>query len=99
MNIVGQLNLVGWNQYCKINEKMKMVKCKVYIDNKGREKLLVLKLDYLIKHFELSKCIREYFVSPYNIDVKNENIYGSIGKNKKVLFVVCSLWCLLNLGH
>lgn len=90
---------------------MKMVKCKVYIDNKGREKLLVLKLDYLIKHFELSKCIREYFVSPSNVHVKNENIYGSIGKilcsfacksrkgeNKEVLFIVCSLWYLLNLG-
>ncbi len=91
---------------------MKMVKCKVYIDNKGREKLLVLKLDYLIKHFEISKCIREYFVSPSNVHVKNENIYGSIGKilcsfackkrkgkNKEVLFIVCSLWYLLNLGH
>jgi hypothetical protein len=84
---------------------MKMIKCKIYIDNKGREKLLVLKLDYLLKHFELSKCIRECFVSPSNVHVKKEKIYGSIskilcsfackrrkGKNKEVLFVVCSLW-------
>jgi hypothetical protein len=49
---------------------MKMVVCKIYIDNKGREKLLVLKFDYLIKHLELSKCIREYFVSPSNVHKK-----------------------------
>jgi hypothetical protein len=66
---------------------MKMVRCKIYIDNKGKEKLLVLKLNYLIKHFELSKCIREYFVNPFNVHVKNEKIYESISK------ILCSFVC------
>jgi hypothetical protein len=59
---------------------MKMVMCKIYIDNKGREKLLVLKFDYLIKHLELSKCIREYFVSPSNVHVKMKRFMDPYAK-------------------
>jgi len=36
--------------------KMRMVRCKVCSTVEGREKLLVPKLDFLVKHFGLTKC-------------------------------------------
>jgi hypothetical protein len=36
---------------------MKMVKCKVCFVVEGTNKLLVPKLDSLVKHFEAKKCI------------------------------------------
>jgi len=36
---------------------MQMVKSKVYSIVEGREKLLVPKLDSLVKHYGLNKCI------------------------------------------
>jgi hypothetical protein len=41
---------------CEPNRKMKMVRCKICFNIEGREKLLVPKLDSLIKHFGLKKC-------------------------------------------
>jgi hypothetical protein len=36
---------------------MKMVKCKVYSVVEGTKKLLEPKLDFLVKQFEVKKCI------------------------------------------
>ncbi len=49
---------------------------------------MVPKLDSLIKHSSLKKClvvrprivIGEYFLFPSNRHVKNENVYGNIGQ-------------------
>jgi hypothetical protein len=73
---------------CAIDGKMKMVQCKICFQIKGREKLLVPKLNSLIKHSSLRKClvarlgivVGEYFLSPSNTHVKNEKVYGTIGK-------------------
>jgi hypothetical protein len=40
-----------------MDEKMKMVRCKVCFVVEGREKLLMLKLDYLVKHSRMKRCI------------------------------------------
>lgn len=98
---------------------MKMVRCKVCTNTKGKENLLVLKLDFLIKHYGLQKCvvlrsrvaIKECIVSPSNIHVKNDKMYGStwcnivvdlfaIGwKVKKIKMEFVLLWHVLKLGH
>jgi hypothetical protein len=41
---------------CGPNRKMKMVRCKICPDIERREKLLVLKLNPLIKHSKMRKC-------------------------------------------
>jgi hypothetical protein len=41
---------------CGKDGKMNMVRCKIYNDIKGKDKLLVSKLDSLIKHFGLRTC-------------------------------------------
>ncbi len=55
-------------------------------------KLLVPKLDSLIKHLRVKKCIvarprvivSAYFSNPTNAHVKNEKLYASIGQDKIV---------------
>jgi hypothetical protein len=55
---------------CEANNKMGMVQCKIYSQIEGREKMLVLKLDSLIKQSTFRKCllarpritVGEYFV-------------------------------------
>jgi hypothetical protein len=51
-----------------------MGKCKIYFDIEGREKLLIPKLNSLIKHFRMRKCskarpgviLRQSFFCPSN---------------------------------
>lgn len=55
-------------------------------------KLLVPKLDSLIKHLRVKKCIvarprvvvSAYYSNPTNAHVKNEKLYASIGQDKIV---------------
>ncbi len=62
-----------------------MVKCKIRFGNKGKEKLLVPKLDSFIKHFRVKKCnkakpgviLRQYFFFPSNAHMKNEKLHAS----------------------
>lgn len=72
-----------------------MVTYKICTNIDGREKLLVLKFDSLIKDSRLRKCIlfrlafvvEKYFVNPTNIHVKNGKVNESIGcDNVVVLF-------------
>jgi hypothetical protein len=66
-----------------------MVRCKVYSTIEGREKLLVLKLDSSVKHYELKKCIvaklgfivGQFYSCPTNTHVKNEKLLASIRDN------------------
>jgi hypothetical protein len=76
-----------WSELvCIADGKMRMVQCKIYSQIEGREKLLVLKLDSLIKHSSFRKClvtrpriiIGEIFLSPSNIHVKNGKVYETI---------------------
>jgi len=68
---------------------MQMVRCKVYSIVEGREKLLVPKLDSLVKHYGLKKCIvaklgfvvGQFYSCPINTHVKNEKLVTSIGCN------------------
>jgi hypothetical protein len=68
---------------------MQMVRCKVYSTFEGREKLLVPKLDYLVKHYGLKKCIvvklgfvvGQFYSCPTNTHVKNEKLVASIRCN------------------
>jgi hypothetical protein len=96
-----------------------MVRCKICTNTKGKENLLVLKLDFLIKHYGLHKCvvlrlgvsIKKYIISPSNIHVKNDKMYGSTWCNivvdlfakrwkvKKNWMEFVSLWHMLKLGH
>jgi hypothetical protein len=39
------------------NGKMEMVQCRICFEIEGSKKLLVLKLNSLIKHFGLKKCV------------------------------------------
>jgi hypothetical protein len=69
---------------------MRMVRCKIYSIIERRDKLLVPKLDYLMKHLGSKKCIMakngivvgEYFTCPTIQRMKNEKLYGSISQNK-----------------
>jgi hypothetical protein len=64
---------------------MKMVKCKVCFVIEGREKLLVPKLDSLVKHFEVKRCtvvkpkvvIKQQYVCKTKAHVKNEHLFSS----------------------
>jgi hypothetical protein len=66
---------------------MKMVRCKIYLDIEGKEKLLVPKLDSFIKHFGVKTCskvrpgviLRQYIFCPSNVHVKNEKLHASKG--------------------
>ncbi len=74
---------------CVKNGRMRMVRCKIYSIIERRDKLLVPKLDYLVKHLGSKKCIvakngivvGEYFTCPTIQHMKNERLYGSIGQN------------------
>jgi hypothetical protein len=67
-----------------VDGKMKMVKCKVYFVVEGREKLLMLKLYYLVKHLKVKKCIvvkpkvviEQQYVCKTNAHVKNEHLFS-----------------------
>lgn len=67
---------------CRDGDK-RMVKCKVCSKIEGKDKLLVLKLDYFIKHLSLTKCNvaqprvinGAYYVNLNNAHVKNEKQY------------------------
>jgi hypothetical protein len=64
-----------------------MVKCRVCSKVKGNDKLLVLKLDSLIKHSGLQKCtivrlgvdVKKYSIHPTNSHVKNEKFFAARG--------------------
>jgi hypothetical protein len=79
---------VWFELVCVADGKMKMVRCKICSQIEGRKKLLVPKLNSLIKHLSLRKClvtrlgivVWEYFLSPSNAHVKNEKVYGTIRK-------------------
>ncbi len=67
---------------------MCMVKCQVCSKVKGNDKLLVSKLDSLIKHSGLQKCtivrlglvdVRKYSICPTNSHVKNEKLFAAKG--------------------
>jgi hypothetical protein len=67
---------------------MKIVRCKIYSIIERRDKLLVPKLDYLVKHLGSKQCIvakngivGEHFTCPTIQHMKNERLYGSIGQN------------------
>lgn len=64
---------------------MKMVECKVCIVFEGKEKFLMPKLDYLVKHFEVKRCIvakpkvviKQQYVCTIDTHVKNEYLFSS----------------------
>jgi hypothetical protein len=64
-----------------------MVRSKVCSIVEGREKLLVPKLDYLVKHSRMKKCIvvklgvaiRQWYVCKISTHVKNEHMFSSTG--------------------
>jgi G:T-mismatch repair DNA endonuclease (very short patch repair protein) len=66
-----------------------MVRCKVYSIVEGREKLSVPKLDSLVKHYGLKKCIvtklgfvvSQFYSCPINTHVKNEKLVASVRRN------------------
>jgi hypothetical protein len=68
---------------------MNMVICKICTNIEGKEKLLVLKLDSLVKHFGLRKCIKarpeivvgELYICPINVHVQNKKLYASRGQD------------------
>jgi len=72
---------------CREDGKMCMVKCRVCSKVKGNEKLLVSKLDSLIKHSGLQKCtiarlgadVRKYSICPTNSHVKNKKLFAAKG--------------------
>jgi len=61
-----------------------MVKCKVCFVVEGKEKLLMPKLDSLVKHLEVKKCIvvklkvviKQQYVCKTNAHVKNEHLFS-----------------------
>jgi hypothetical protein len=64
-----------------------MVKCWVFFKVNGKDKLLVLKLDSLIKHSRMQKStitrlgvvVGRYFICPTNSHVKNEKFFVAKG--------------------
>jgi hypothetical protein len=54
---VGMQDFVGLSLFCWEYGNMCMVRCKVSCEVKGRDKRFVPKLDSLIKHLEMKKCI------------------------------------------
>jgi hypothetical protein len=79
-----------------------MVKCTICNAIEGKEKLLVSKLDSLIKHLGQRKCVKakprvkigEYYLNPTNQYVKNENLYASPGHDS-----IVTLWCKCKQGE
>jgi hypothetical protein len=74
---------------CGKDGKMKAIICKICIHIKGKEKLLILNLNSLIKHFGLKKCIKakseivigELYICPSKVRVQNEKMYPSKGRD------------------
>ncbi len=74
---------------CGPNRKMKMIKCKICFNIEGKEKLIVPKLNSLIKHFGLKKCSKakpwiilgQSFLCPFNVHVKNDKLHASRGSD------------------
>jgi hypothetical protein len=72
---------------CGEDGKMCMVKCRICSKVKGKDKLLVPKLNSLIKHSGMQKCtiarlgvvIRQYCICPTNSHVKNEKLFATRG--------------------
>lgn len=70
---------------CGMDGKMKMVGCKVCSIVERKEKLLVPKLDYLVKHFRMKRwiitklkvVIKEWYVCKINTHVRNEHLFSS----------------------
>jgi hypothetical protein len=70
-----------------------MVKCWVCFKVEGKDKLLVPKLDSLIKHSRMRKCIivrlgiamGQYSICPTNSHVKNEKLFVAIGLDMVVV--------------
>ncbi len=61
---------------------MRMVKCRICSKVVGRDKLLVPKLDYLITHSKMQKCIvviGQYSICSTNSHVKNEKLFVAKG--------------------
>ncbi len=66
---------------------MRMMRCKVCSKIEEKEKLLVPKFEFFVKHAWLRKCItiqREiiivaYFLNSTNAHVKKEKLYATIG--------------------
>lgn len=66
---------------------MCMVKCRVCFKIEVKDKLLVLKLDSLIKHSRMQKCtiarpkvvVGKYSICPTNSHVKNEKLFATRG--------------------
>jgi hypothetical protein len=62
-----------------------MVRCKVCSTIEGREKLLVPKLDSLVKHFWVKKCmvaklgfvVGQFYSCPTNTHMKNEKLVAT----------------------
>jgi hypothetical protein len=54
---VGMQDFVGLRLFSWEYGNLRMVRCKVSCVVKGRDKLFVPKLDSLIKHLEMKKCI------------------------------------------
>ncbi len=72
---------------CGEDGKMHMVKCRVCFKVQRRDKLLVPKLDSLIKHSRMRKCTiaklgvarGQYFICPTNSHVKNDKLFTTRG--------------------
>jgi hypothetical protein len=86
----------SWSKViCGKDGKMMMVKCKICTNIKGREKLLVPKLNSLIKHSSLRKCIKvrpriiigKLYICPINVHVQNKKLYASKGWDNVVIEV------------
>jgi hypothetical protein len=74
---------------------MNMAICKICTSIKGKENLLVSKLNSLIKHFGLKKCIKarprivvgELYICPTNVHVPNKKLYAFKGRDNVVVQV------------
>jgi hypothetical protein len=78
---------------CGKDGKMHMVKCRVCSKVEGRDKLLVPKLDFFIKHSRMWKCtivkprvaIGQCYICPTNSHVKNEKLFVAKGLDTVVV--------------
>jgi len=70
---------------CGMGGKMKMVRCQVCFIVERKEKLLMPKLDYLVKHSRMKRCIvtklkvviEEWYVCKISTHVRNEHLFSS----------------------
>ncbi len=83
-----------------VNGKVRKVKCKIHNKIKGRNKLLILKLNSLWKHFGWRKTIitilsvattREYYFLKTSQHVLNEHLYVLKGKDFMVQQLVVDI--------